>query len=51
MVSTNKKFALNKEHLIENLFPLHGMKHFMKNPFPQAVKTASIVRNWKKGKK
>ena len=45
MVSTNTKFIVNKQTL--NSFPLAGIKHSIKDPFPLARKTVSAVRNKK----
>ena len=49
MVSTSTKFIVNKQTL--NLFPLAGIKHSIKDPFPLARKTAFAVRNKKNGRK
>ena len=45
MVSTSTRFIVNKQTL--NSFPLAGIKHSIKDPFPLARKTASAVRNKK----
>ena len=44
MVSTSKKFTPNKRTLGKKPFPLAGMKHSIKNPFPLTRKTALLLR-------
>ena len=47
MVSTTTALGLSKRRQAENPFPLAGMKHSIRNPFPLARKTAPAVRNRK----
>ena len=44
MVSTSKIFTPNKRTLGKKPFPLAGMKHSIKNPFPLTRKTALLLR-------